>query len=137
MTWGLRLNKLTDFVWNDFLIGTSSFPNLPCTATIPKRNAACYQFCVNVLENILKLLHPIIPFVTAEIYGYLPKTKGNINNCGLIPAYNIETFYRKEGRRSKGFLDLIKAVRAMKGFGKFVLRPKKSPSFSRDRAKNG
>ena len=31
-----------------------------------------------VLEGTLKLLHPFMPFITDEIYRYLPGTEGTI-----------------------------------------------------------
>jgi len=58
-------------------------------------------------------LHPFIPFVTEEIYSYLPNKKGLIATADF-PRYNIKLSYRKEAKTFEGILDLIRTVRAMK-----------------------
>ena len=66
-----------------------------------------------VLENTLKLLHPFIPYVTEEIYSYLPTTKGLIIRADY-PRYNSRLSYKKEAKAFEGVIGLIKTVRAMK-----------------------
>ena len=66
-----------------------------------------------VLENALRLLHPFIPYVTEEIYSYLPTSKGLIITADY-PRYNSRLAYKKEAKAFEGVIDLIKTVRAMK-----------------------
>ena len=64
---GIAVSNLYDFIWDEFCdwyielvkprMGTENNP----------QNVLVY-----VLSNILKLLHPFMPFITEEIYGYLP-----------------------------------------------------------------
>ena len=61
----------------------------------------------------MKLLHPVIPFVTEEIYTYLPDTQGMIINAEY-PRYNSRLAYKKEAKAFESVIDLIKTVRAMK-----------------------
>ena len=68
---------------------------------------------MTVLENALKLLHPFIPYVTEEIYSYLPTTQGMIITADY-PRYNSRLAYKKEAKAFEGIIDLIKTVRAMK-----------------------
>lgn len=110
---GIAADKLTDFVWNDFCDWYIELSKPALYGDDPEKKRGVLSVLCYVLENILKLLHPIIPFVTAEIYGYLPKTKGNIITADY-PRYNMKLSYRKEAKAFEGILDLIKAVRAMK-----------------------
>ena len=66
-----------------------------------------------VLENIVKLLHPFIPFVTEEIYSYLPNVKGSVMTADY-PRYNMKLSYKKEAKTFEGIIDLVKTVRAVK-----------------------
>ena len=68
---------------------------------------------VFVLDNVLRLLHPFIPFVTEEIYSYLPGEHGMIISAEY-PRYNSKLAYKKEAGAFEGIIDLIKTVRAMK-----------------------
>ena len=79
----------------------------------PERKRGALGVLMFVLENMLKLLHPFIPFVTEEIYSYLPNKKGLIATADF-PRYNIKLSYRKEAKTFEGILDLIRTVRAMK-----------------------
>ncbi len=68
---------------------------------------------MTVLEDALKLLHPFIPYVTEEIYSYLPTTKELIITADY-PRYNSRLAYKKEAKAFEGVIDLIRTVRAMK-----------------------
>ena len=110
---GIAADKLTDFMWNDFCDWyiELSKPALYGGDTDKKRNALCVL--MYVLKDALKLLHPFIPYVTEEIYSYLPDTQGMIINAEY-PRYNSRLAYKKEAKAFEGVIDLIKTVRAMK-----------------------
>ncbi len=110
---GIAADKLTDFMWNDFCDWyiELSKPALYGGDPDKKRNALCVL--MYVLKDALKLLHPFIPYVTEEIYSYLPDTQGMIINAEY-PRYNSRLAYKKEAKAFEGVIDLIKTVRAMK-----------------------
>ena len=110
---GIAADKLTDFMWNDFCDWyiELSKPALYGVDPDKKRNALCVL--MYVLKDALKLLHPFIPFVTEEIYSYLPDTQGMIINAEY-PRYNSRLAYKKEAKAFESVIDLIKTVRAMK-----------------------
>ncbi len=110
---GIAADKLTDFAWSDFCDWyiELSKSTLYGGDTEKKRSTLCVLLFV--LENTLKLLHPFIPFVTEEIYGYLPGTKGQIITAEY-PRYNTKYAYRSDAKAFEGVIDLIKAVRAIK-----------------------
>ena len=69
---GLCAADLYDFVWSDFCDWYIELCKTRLYSTEKSERTACVSVLVYVLRNILKLLHPIIPFITEEIYGNLP-----------------------------------------------------------------
>ena len=110
---GIAADKLTDFVWNDFCDWYIELSKPALYGDDGEKKRGSLSVLTFVLENCLKLLHPFIPFVTEEIYSYLPTTQGSIMTADY-PRYNIKLSYRKEAKAFEGVIDLIKTVRAMK-----------------------
>ncbi len=61
------------FVWDDFCDWYLEMAKLGSTTRKQAVSATLY----NVLEQSLRMLHPMIPFITEEIWQKLPKTKGS------------------------------------------------------------
>jgi len=110
---GLAADKLTDFMWSDFCDWyiELSKPAL-YGEDVEKKNGAL-GVLLFVLDASLRLLHPFIPFVTEEIYSYLPNRKGSLMTADF-PRYNTKLSYKNEAKAFEGIIDLIKTVRAMK-----------------------
>ncbi len=110
---GIAADKLTDFAWSDFCDWYIELSKPALYGDDAERKRGTLSVLMFVLENTLKLLHPFIPFVTEEIYGYLPHAKGSIITADY-PRYNTKLAYKKEAKAFEGVIDLIKTVRAMK-----------------------
>ncbi len=110
---GIAADKLTDFVWNDFCDWYIELSKPALYGDDAERKKGAQAVLLFVLENILKLLHPFIPFVTEEIYSYLPQKGGRLI-AEDYPRYNTKLSYKKEAKTFEGVIDLIKTVRAMK-----------------------
>ena len=110
---GLACAALQDFVWSDFCDWYIEF----CKPTLYGEDAKKKQDTVSVLcyvlKNMLKLLHPFIPFVTEEICSHLPGTEGSIM-VSEFPRYNMKFSYRKERAAMEKIMDVVKSVRAIK-----------------------
>ena len=110
---GIAADKLTDFAWSDFCDWYIELSKSTLYGGDAEKKRSTLCVLLFVLENTLKLLHPFIPFVTEEIYGYLPGTKGQIITAEY-PRYNTKYAYRSDAKAFEGVIDLIKAVRAIK-----------------------
>jgi valyl-tRNA synthetase len=73
---------------------------------------------VTVLDLAMRLLHPVIPFVTAELWARLPVPAGEVRADDLIVARWPEPDSRWESdeaeRRMAGFQELIVEVRRLR-----------------------
>ncbi|MDY4412352.1 MAG: valine--tRNA ligase, partial [Eubacteriales bacterium] len=106
---GLATGKLYDFVWSDFCDWyiEATKPMLYGDNERAKLNAlTVLNF---VLDEILKLMHPFIPFVTEEIYQYKQTGKRYALMMQEWPKYNKKFNYYKEAKAFEGVMDIIKA----------------------------
>ena len=69
---GIAVNKVYDFAWNEFCDWYIEIvkPRLYNSENKISKQAALFTL-KSVLEDILKLLHPFMPFITEEIWGHL------------------------------------------------------------------
>ena len=110
---GVASELATDFVWDNFCDWYIELCKPALYGEDEARKVEVLSVLCFVLENALKLLHPFIPFVTEEIYSYLPQTSGSIMTSEF-PRYNAKMAYKKEAKAFEGVMGIIKAVRAMK-----------------------
>lgn len=110
---GIAADKLTDFVWNDFCDWYIELTKPALYGEDAEKKKGAVAVLNAVLETIIRLLHPFIPFVTEEIFSYIPTAKGSVTVADY-PRYNLKLAYRKEAKAFEGVIDLIKTVRAMK-----------------------
>jgi len=72
---------------------------------------------VNVLKDMLKMLHPFTPFITEEIFSYLPKGETVSDNpYGFLmkenwPVYHTESEYPEEVKKLELAMEVIKSIR--------------------------
>ena len=110
---GIAADKLTSLAWDDFCDWYIELSKPALYGDDPEKKRATLGVLLFVLTALLKLLHPFAPFVTEEIYGYLPNTEGKIISADY-PRYNSKLAYKSEAKAFEGVIELIKAVRAMK-----------------------
>lgn len=110
---GLAGTKLYDFTWSifcDWYIETIK-PVLYGDDDSKREGALCV--IVYVLETLLKLLHPFIPFITEEIFQSLAPLKGSIM-VQNFPVYDDSSVYKKDAADMENVMELIKAVRNLR-----------------------
>ncbi len=75
---GLAAGKIYDFVWNEYCDWYIELAKKRLYGEDPEAKKTVQKVLVTVLEGILKLLHPFMPFITEEIWSYLPTTTGDV-----------------------------------------------------------
>ncbi len=110
---GIAAEKLTDFVWDDFCDWYIELSKPALYGDDAERRRGVLGVLFFVLDSVLKLLHPFIPYVTEEIHGFLPSVKTPLI-VSEFPRYNAKLSYRREATAFEGIIDLVKTVRAVK-----------------------
>jgi valyl-tRNA synthetase len=116
----MKFNEAADtlyqFSWHEFCDWYLEFSKLPISSNNVQDKIETLTTLVYVLENILKLLHPIMPFVTEEIWQKLPMTK---TTSSIMVSTFPETFKIKINSKTsenirilKGVITTIRAIRS-------------------------
>jgi valyl-tRNA synthetase len=102
-----------DFAWDDFCDWYIELSKLSLYGEDVSRKQVAQSVLLHVLDQLLRLLHPFIPFVTEEIWQSLP-----VDGEALIVAdwpKAIEQFYNpQEVEKMVVVMDAIRAVRNMR-----------------------
>lgn len=72
---GLAADDIHDFIWEDYCDWYIELVKPRLYGEDTKDREIVFAVLVEVLETILKLLHPFMPYITEEIWAYLPNRK--------------------------------------------------------------
>ena len=101
--------EIYNFVWEDFC---DNYIELSKTNL---ENQTTKQVLKEVLESILKMLHPFMPHVTEEIYQMLPgKNKEESIMISSYPKYNENDIYEDEEQKIDKVIEDITNIRNLK-----------------------
>ncbi len=106
--------NLYSFIWNDFCDTYIEFAKFSLDSKATK-STLYYVIC-----NILKMLHPLMPYVTDEIYNKLPFKDSENIMISKYPMYDKKMIFKEE-EEVNHIIDFIKVFRNIKqeqGIGK-------------------
>ncbi|MCQ2409136.1 MAG: valine--tRNA ligase [Clostridia bacterium] len=110
---GIAAATLYDFVWTEFCDWFIEISKPQLYSEDKKQHQHAIAMLVYVLTEILKLLHPFIPFITEEIYSkFAPK--GSVLMIQEWPSYNKRLVFRKEAKNFEELQEIVIAVRNMR-----------------------
>ena len=104
---GLAATKIYDFIWD-------SFCDWYIEITKPRLregDRSAQQVLLYVLTDILRLLHPFMPFITEEIYGAIPHTAEALI-VDAYPAFDSALSFPAEEADFESVMEAVKAVRS-------------------------
>ena len=108
----IATQKIHDLIRDEFCDWYIEFVKARLYGEDVESRKVCQSVLVHILSDLLRLLHPFMPFITEEIWSYLGKSGKLINDCWPKPAGYAEgkefivAAYRIETVKS-----IIKAVR--------------------------
>ncbi len=109
---GLAASTLYDFVWTEFCDWYIEMSKGMLYSEDKKQHNHAVAMLAYVLGEILKLLHPFVPFITEEIYDTLyPKKTLMIETW---PSFNKHRIYRKEEKDYEGLKEIVQAIRNLR-----------------------
>lgn len=103
---------LYNFIWDDLCDWYIEFAKLPLYGEDLEAKRVTRAVLCHVLDQSLRLLHPIMPFITEEIWQHLPTSgAGNSITVAAYPTVN-PAFHNPESVRDMELLiEVIRAVR--------------------------
>ena len=108
---GIAAGKIYDFIWDtycDWYIELTK-PRLARERSDADKENAQQVLCY-VLTELLKLLHPFMPFITEEIWQALPH-EGDMLMTSPWPVYREALHFPAEEQKMDLIMDAIRAVR--------------------------
>ncbi len=106
---GHAAQLLYDFIWDEFCDWYIEFAKVQLKGEFAKNTAGVLRYALDVL---LKLVHPIIPFITTELYDNLPDAKGELMLCEFPKKKRGE--FAASVKLTERLKDCIRAVRNLK-----------------------
>ena len=108
---GVASAKVYDFLWDTYCdwyieLTKTRLQGEDEGAKLAAQNVLCF-----VLTELLKLLHPFMPFITEEIYQALPHEEQFIMTSRW-PEYRADLAFPEEEAAMEAVMDTIKAIRA-------------------------
>ena len=110
---GVALANLYEFVWNDFCDWYIEFTKPVLYGEDEKATCDTVSVLIYVLDKIVKLLHPFIPFITERIYSNLPDSEGFLM-LSMFPKYDAKCNYSVAVNEIEMVKEIIKTVRNVK-----------------------
>lgn len=105
---------LYTFIWDDFCDWYIEMAKLPLNGDDEKAKKTTQAVLAHVLDQILRLLHPIMPFITEEIWQHLPHDGETIMKASwpvVNDAYTMEERV-KEMSLVQSIIKSIRNIRA-------------------------
>ena len=133
----LAAQTLYEFVWNEYCDWYIELAKVQIQTGCPTTQRTTRRTLVRVLETILRLLHPIMPFITEELWQVVaPLANAKTADSIMLAAYpqaDKEQIVQTAFDKMAALKDLVEEVRKLRG--EMGIAPNvKAPLFVEDSA---
>lgn len=106
---------LYDFIWRDFCDWYVEILKVQLKNNDNLYNYRLTRFAANIYQDILKLLHPVMPFITEEIY-HIIEDRNDIDSISLakIPDININYINNELENQFDYLVLIIEQIRSLR-----------------------
>ena len=108
---GVAAGKIYDFIWDSYCDWYIELTKPRLNGENEESKLAAQKVLLYVLTEILKLLHPFMPFITEEIWQALPH-EGEALMIERYPEFKQELDFPEDEQNFEMVMTAIKAVRA-------------------------
>ena len=112
---GVAAQKIYDFIWDTYCDWYIEMTKPRLQGDDPAAKEQAQRVLCYVLTDILKLLHPYMPFITEEIWQALPHETDCKEKFLMLqswPEYQEDLAFPQEEKSVEILMDAVKAVRA-------------------------
>ncbi|MBR6965936.1 MAG: valine--tRNA ligase [Clostridia bacterium] len=110
---GLAATKIYDFAWSEFCDWYIELSKSRLLGEDGESKETVKSVLLYVLENLLKLLHPFMPFLTEQVYKYLPGTEGFLM-LQKWPEGKDEFSFAEDEQKMQGIMEIIRTIRNLR-----------------------
>ena len=110
---GLAATKIYDFAWSEFCDWYIELSKSRLLGEEGESKETVKAVLLYVLENLLKLLHPFMPFLTEQVYKYLPGSEGFLM-LQKWPEAKAAFDFPEEEKRMQGIMEIIRSIRNLR-----------------------
>ncbi len=107
---GVAVQKIYDFIWDTYCDWYIELTKARLYDQDADRKQTAIGVLVYVLDQILRLLHPFMPFITEEIWQSLPH-EGDALIVAQWPEYSEALNFKAEEAVMESVMDAIRAIR--------------------------
>ena len=103
---------LLEFSWYQFCDWYVEYAKHPMRSGNPAVEANTRRVLLTVLEGLLKLLHPMMPYITEELWQRLPEKQGISISVAAFPVVETARFYNPALETEIAYLlDVVRGLR--------------------------
>jgi len=110
---GLAATKIYDFAWSEFCDWYIELSKARLLGEDGESKDTAKAVLLYTLEALLKLLHPFMPFLTEQVYKYLPGSEGFLM-LQQWPETKPEFDFPEEEKRMQGVMEIIRSIRNLR-----------------------
>ena len=110
---GEASRELYDFVWKEFCDWYIEISKVRLYSDDKVRKEETQFLLWDALNKILKMLHPFIPFVTEEIFSYLPHREKALIVAGF-PGYDEEKIDKESEKKAEFIFSVVRSIRNLR-----------------------
>ena len=107
---GMAVHKVYDYIWDTYCDWYIELTKARLYAEEPERKDTAMKVLVYVLDQVLRLLHPFMPFITEEIWQSIPH-EGESLMLADWPVYKEELNFKAEKDQMESVMEAIRAIR--------------------------
>ena len=107
---GVAVQKVYDYIWDTYCDWYIELTKARLYSEDAERKETAIQVLVYVLDQILRLLHPFMPFITEEIWQSIPH-EGDALIVARWPVYSEELSFKAECDLMESVMEAIRAIR--------------------------
>lgn len=107
---GIAAEKIYDFTWNVFCDWYIELVKPRLYGDDSNLKESAISVLIYTLTNVIKLLHPFMPYITEEIYSYLPNKNDMLIN-ETWPKYSETKSYKNEEQIIDKLVESVISIR--------------------------
>ena len=107
---GIAVQKVYDFIWDSYCDWYIELTKARLYGEDEESKLVAQQVLLYVLDQILRLMHPFMPFITEEIWQAIPH-EGEALIIAAWPKFREELCFKAEENAMESIMNAIRAVR--------------------------